>query len=205
MTTQSIKQSWHFNKRLQHRLKRDILLKVAAQCFNEKGISGTSLKDVARKLGITDAALYYYVKNKEELVNLCYIRAIDLGAQVLDKAIADGNTCLERLKLYITYQIECVCGDEGPVAILSETPSLSPAHQDYIRSRTRLHTDRIVNLIRDGIEEGTIIAENPVISASAILGAVNWVPKWFKPTGPVSGPDIARLFAQTLTEGLRSR
>jgi AcrR family transcriptional regulator len=42
---------WHFDRQLRHQLKRDMLLKVAAQCFNEKGTSGTSLKDVARQLG----------------------------------------------------------------------------------------------------------------------------------------------------------
>ncbi len=44
------------------------ILKAAATCFNQKGFSGTSLKDVSQQLGLTDAALYYYVKNKEELV-----------------------------------------------------------------------------------------------------------------------------------------
>ena len=55
------------------RLKRNRMLKAAARCFNIKGYSGTSLKDVADLLGLTDAALYYYVRNKQELVYLCYV------------------------------------------------------------------------------------------------------------------------------------
>ncbi|HEX2138711.1 MAG TPA: helix-turn-helix domain-containing protein, partial [Woeseiaceae bacterium] len=55
-------------------LQRHRVLKAAAACFNHKGYSGTSLKDVADHLGLTDAALYYYVKNKEELVYQCYLR-----------------------------------------------------------------------------------------------------------------------------------
>ena len=51
-------------------LQKDRMLRAAARCFNEKGYSGTSLKDVSAILGLTDAALYYYVKNKEELVYL---------------------------------------------------------------------------------------------------------------------------------------
>ena len=56
-------------------LQRDRVLRAAAHCFNHKGYSGTSLKDVANMLDLTDAALYYYVRNKEELVYLCYVRA----------------------------------------------------------------------------------------------------------------------------------
>jgi AcrR family transcriptional regulator len=44
--------------------QRDRVLKAAAHCFNRKGYSGTSLKNVADMLGLTDPALYYYVKNK---------------------------------------------------------------------------------------------------------------------------------------------
>ncbi|MBU2675890.1 MAG: TetR/AcrR family transcriptional regulator [Gammaproteobacteria bacterium] len=43
-------------------LQKDRMLRAAAQCFNEKGYSGSSLKDVANLLGLTDAALYYYVQ-----------------------------------------------------------------------------------------------------------------------------------------------
>ena len=52
------------------RTVRDRVLKAAATCFNHKGFSGTSLKDVSKHLNLTDAALYYYVRNKEELVYL---------------------------------------------------------------------------------------------------------------------------------------
>lgn len=197
--------NWHFNKTEQRRLKRDIVLKVAAECFNEKGISGTSLKDVARKLDITDAALYYYVKNKEELVTLCYMRALDLGERALERALEEGDNCLEQLQLYIRYQLEEVCGEDGPVAILSEIPALKPEHQKTIRARSSKHTKRITQLLIDGEKEGTINAPNPVIACDAVLGALNWTPKWFKPgTGP-DGEEIAEVFIRTFTQGLLPR
>jgi len=36
------------------RAQHERILKAAARCFNEKGHSGTSLKDVARLLGLDD-------------------------------------------------------------------------------------------------------------------------------------------------------
>ncbi len=197
--------NWHFNKTEQRRLKRDIVLKVAAECFNEKGISGTSLKDVARKLDITDAALYYYVKNKEELVTLCYLRALDLGEHALDKAMKEGEDCLEQLQLYIRYQLEEVCGEDGPVAILSEIPALKPEHQKTIRARSSEHSKKIAQLLIDGEKEGTIHAPNPVVTCNSILGALNWTPKWFRSDSGPSGDEIADTFIETFTQGLLPR
>ena len=70
-------------------LQRDRMLKAAASCFNAKGFSGTSLKDVAAHLGLTDAALYYYVRNKEELVYQCYLRAAELGIEAMERGRCD--------------------------------------------------------------------------------------------------------------------
>lgn len=181
-----------------------MLLKVAAQCFNDKGTSGTSLKDVARQLGITDAAVYYYVKNKEELIYLCYSRALDIGGAALDRALDEGKTSLERLQHYIRYQIEAVCGEEGPVAMLSEIPSLSKGHKDELLKRSRDHTRRITALIEEGIAAGEMQADNAAMVSNAILGAVNWVPKWFRPSASNSGEEVAKVFANSLTLGLRA-
>ena len=77
--------------------QKDRMLKAAAQCFNLKGYSGTSLRDVANLLGLTDAALYYYVRNKEELVYLCYLRAADVGREALQKAGEEGTNGLDKV------------------------------------------------------------------------------------------------------------
>ena len=80
--------------------QHDRVLKAAATCFNQKGYSGTSLKDVSRHLNLTDAALYYYVRNKEELVYLCYLRAARLARDAMEKAVTEGNTGLEQARLF---------------------------------------------------------------------------------------------------------
>ena len=120
--------------------QRHRILKAAATCFNEKGFSGTSLKDVSRHLGLTDAALYYYVKNKEELVYQCYLRAAELGREAMDRAVRDGETGFDQAYLYIRYHVEIMVGDEGPVAIMSEIPSLKRTHRNEILEVSRQHS-----------------------------------------------------------------
>jgi AcrR family transcriptional regulator len=199
------KKDWHFDKEEQRRMKRDKLLKVAAACFNRKGFSGTSLKDVAQQLNISDAAIYYYVKNKEELVNLCYIRALDLGEAALKRAIKEGGSPLERLELFIRYQIDEVCGEDGPVAIMSEIPALKPTHRDYVLERSTRHTKKITRLIKAGIADGTMSSPNPIASCDALLGALNWIPKWYRPDSNLSSKDIADAFIHTFSCGLATR
>jgi AcrR family transcriptional regulator len=42
---------------------------VALELFTERGYASTSLREIAERLGVTKAALYYHFKSKEEIVN----------------------------------------------------------------------------------------------------------------------------------------
>lgn len=160
-------------------LQRHRILKAAATCFNQKGYSGTSLKDVARHLGLTDAALYYYVRNKEELVYQCYLRAAELGRGAMDRARAEGRTGLEQARLYIHYHVEIMVGDRGPVAIMSEIPSLNDAHREEILEISRQHSCAFESILKTGVADGSIDCRDVRMTGNAIMGAINWIPKWF--------------------------
>jgi len=46
---------------------RNLLLDVAERVFNEKGVSRTSLADIAEAAGLTRGAIYWHFKNKSDL------------------------------------------------------------------------------------------------------------------------------------------
>lgn len=180
--------------------QRDRILKAAARCFNEKGYSGTSLKDVAQLLGLTDAALYYYVRNKNELVFQCYLRAAELGREAMSRAIADGDSGLHRARLYVRYHVEILVSDRGPVAIMSEIPSLDTEHRNHILALSRSHSRDFEAILSAGIEDGSIAECDVRMTGNAIMGAINWIPKWFH--GGDGAAEVVATFPDILTRGL---
>ena len=181
--------------------QRDKILKAAATCFNQKGFSGTSLKDVSHRLGLTDAALYYYVKNKEELVFQCYLRAAELGREAMQRGIAEGATGLEQAYLYIRYHVEGMVGEDGPVAIMSEIPSLRRKHRNEILDVSRRHSAAFEDILRRGIEDGSIAPCDVRMTGNAIMGSINWIPKWYHGKASMAR-EICEAFPSILTRGL---
>jgi len=184
--------------------QRDRVLKAAAHCFNQKGYSGTSLKNVADMLGLTDPALYYYVRNKEELVYRCYVRAADVGREAMERAVADGGSGLEQAQRYLRYHIELMVGERGPIAIMSEIPSLKPEHRDEVLELSRQHSKNFEEILERGIADGSITACDVRMTGNAIMGSINWIPKWFHGDHLMADRIIAE-FPTVLTRGLVAR
>ena len=185
-------------------LQKARMLKAAAECFNQKGYSGTSLRNVADVLGLTDAALYYYVRNKEELVYLCYVRAADLGREALDKATAEGQNGMHVMLLYLRYHIEMMVGDRGPIAIMSEIPSLKPVHREKVLELSRQHSLNFEAVLETGIEDGSIVKCNVRMTGNAIMGSINWIPKWYH-GDPAQGRMLVAEFPDILARGLAGK
>jgi len=183
--------------------QRDRVLKAAAHCFNQKGYSGTSLKNVADMLGLTDPALYYYVRNKEELVFLCYVRAADVGREAMQRAIAEGGCGLDQVQRYLRYHIGIMVGERGPIAIMSEIPSLKPDHREKVLDLSRQHSLKFEAMLQRGIGDGSISKCDVRMTGNAIMGSINWIPKWFH--GDVSMAEkIIAEFPTVLSRGLEA-
>ena len=182
-------------------LQKDRMLRAAAKCFNEKGYSGSSLKDVADILGLTDAALYYYVRNKEELVYLCYVRAAAVGREAMKRAMDEGRDGMDTVLRYLRYHIEIMVGDRGPIAIMSEIPSLKPAHREEVLELSRQHSAQFEQVLRAGIGDGSISPCDVRMTGNAIMGSINWIPKWYHGDAEM-GEKVAAEFPVILTKGL---
>jgi AcrR family transcriptional regulator len=64
---------------------RERILDVALELFNEQGYDGTSLREIAERLGITKAALYYHFERKEDILLELHLRLHALGRGLLDQ------------------------------------------------------------------------------------------------------------------------
>ncbi len=78
--------------RTQGQQTRERILHVATELFTQHGYDKTSLRDIAERLGITKAALYYYFERKEDILIELHLRLHAVGSGVLDEleATPDG-------------------------------------------------------------------------------------------------------------------
>jgi len=63
-------------KMLDKSVRRQKIIDTAADLFQKKGYSSTTLDDVAKELGVSKAAIYHYVSRKDELLSIIFAHSI---------------------------------------------------------------------------------------------------------------------------------
>jgi AcrR family transcriptional regulator len=187
-------------------IKRDAVLQTAAHMFLEQGYRRTSMSELAQRLQITKPALYYYFRNKEEILVECYRAGITLIETLLDKALVSRGTGLDKVKAYIeAYARSVVLHDFGRCVSMLDENELSTETRKHVRALKRRIDAAIRGYIEEGIADKSIAPCDAKLASFAMSGAINWIGTWYKPAGPLSGPEIASHFSYLLTEGLGAR
>lgn len=155
------------------RSKRDVVLDAAARQLNARGMSQTSLAEIAAGLGVSRAALYYYVEDREDLVFQCYRRSCEAMARDLDAAARTTGSGLDRLCDFVSRSLDV---ERPEPAALAEVGALGSPQRETIEGLHHGNIAQLVDLIEAGHADGSIRTCDPLVVAQAIVGVVSWIP-----------------------------
>jgi AcrR family transcriptional regulator len=179
------------------------ILKSAAKAFRRLGYHGATVEQIAAALHMKKGNLYYYFKNKEEILFACHQYSLDRLTQLLDEVQHSGIAADEKLRRLIVAFVHTILDELHGTALFLELEALSPAHLEAVIVR-RDQFDKGVRLVlEEGMATGVFAAGDPKLLAFALFGAVNWIPRWFNTDRPSTSQEIADLFADFLVAGLR--
>ena len=181
--------------------RRDEILRAAQQAFRERGFQGTTLDHIAERLGVRKTALYHYFADKDAILHACHVES--LGQ--LERIIAEAREIASppaQLRHVIVEHVRVMTGtlDGSPLAF--EVTAMGARHQaEIIYGRDRYERE-IRRIVESGIRDGSFRRVNAKVAAFAILGAINWVARWYRPEGALDADAIGAQFADHLVGGL---
>ena len=188
-----------------HDLKREAVVQAAARAFNTRGYHNTSLDDVAADLGVTKPTVYYYVANKEQLLFECFRTGLERIREAFRAAQRTDRPARERLDAVIRGYAEAIASDYGWCMVRAHEHDLGPELGRQINALKSEIDQGIRRLLREGMEDGSIEACDPRITAFAIAGALNGIAHWYREDQPMSPAEVAAAFARFFEQGLLPR
>jgi AcrR family transcriptional regulator len=179
------------------------LLRVAVEVFNERGYDGTSMEDLAARLGITKSSIYHHVTGKAELLRLAVDRALDALFAVTAEPAATTGPAIDRLEHVVRRSVEVLAAELPFVTLLLRVRGNTEVEQAALARRRRF--DRIVSdLVARAAADGDLRAGvDPALTSRLLFGTVNSLTEWYKPDGGLAPADLADEVVATIFTGIR--
>jgi AcrR family transcriptional regulator len=155
-------------------------------------------------LGVTKGALYYHVKNKEEILRLIFMQILTVSEEPLRKITESDLPPTEKLAQAILHHC-AVAANRSPsmTVFYREGNHLTGPFGREIINRKKLYEGYIETILQEGIVKGVFRKDlDPKIATFGILGMTNWLSQWYKPKGKYSPAQIADIFNRLILGGI---
>jgi TetR/AcrR family transcriptional regulator len=184
--------------------RRIEILKSAAAAFRRSGYHGASVDEIASALDMTKGNLYYYFQNKEEILFACHDYSLDELLALMDQVRAESTPPDDKLRKLILAFVHMMLDELQGTALTLDLHALSPTLMKRVIVKRDRFDQGLREIIQQGMDTGLFRPGDPKMIGFAIMGAVNWITRWFNPAGPLSSQDIGQRFADYLVDGLRA-
>lgn len=169
----------------------------ALDAFYENGFHGTSVREIAQRVGVTIPALYYHHGSKEGiLLALLEYSTSDVLARA-HSAKADGrDDPAQQLSNVIEAIVLRMTTRSRLAALEGEVRYLSPENLLRYRVVRKGIEELVLGIIEDGNERGIFYTADPAESARAVLAMCQSIPRWYHAEGNMAPEVVAAKYSE---------
>ena len=178
--------------------KKEEILKSAASILAEKGYYGTTMEEIAARLLMTKGSIYYYFKDKQDLLYQSQKILLEQSMVNLEEVLKLDLPAKEKLEKAMYVHLEFLISELSTFAMGIKPEQVF--NGEYLEDILRLRVEYAKcydELIAEGIESGDFETVNVRVARNIILGAMNWVVQWYSPEKKDNG-EVAEMISEYL-------
>lgn len=183
------------------RRRRAEILHAALRAFRDRGYHATTLDDIAQRLGVRKTALYHYFPDKQSILHECHREASGELARILEAA-RRLETAREQLAHVIREHVRVMTETLEGSPLAFEVTAFSPERQQELMTARDAYERAVRRIIERGIRSGEFRRVDSKVAVFVILGAINWIARWFRPEGSLHAAELGEQYADHLVRGL---
>ncbi|MGW9439640.1 TetR/AcrR family transcriptional regulator [Streptomyces sp. NPDC055607] len=168
---------------------------VAVSSFARLGYAATSIRDIARGVGIKTASMYHFFDSKEALL----VEIIREGQNALNEMTKRMLEGVDRPEDRLSLLVSSLAGCHGINQTVSRVTdrelrvfeSGSPIYLELVANRD-LYETLWADTIGQGVEQGIFQVRDARVARLGLMASCTGLNEWYRPDGPSSLPDICR-------------
>ncbi len=183
--------------------KQELLQKIA-DLFYKKGYEKTSIRDISLYLGMTNAGLYHYFKNKQEMLFDIMDYAIEDALVSMRQKLPVIKDPEEKIAWIIRSQIMFYSENKSQTKVLvHEREALETNYAKIIKEKEREYVEFIKQVVKELLSTNPHALITVEVATYCLLGMLNWLVHWYDPYGKVTPDELASNITTLFLKGLK--
>lgn len=176
--------------------RREEVILVATVAFAEMGYQGASLREIADRCGLGQGHLYYYYRNKQDLLVEILQGLQSRYDRLIEDTLVDPRPTKVRLESLLSDHVAILCENHLAARVSYENIRfLTPDYREGLMANRRAYEEGLCALI-DGVRDDIDVVDLPShLLSKVLLGIVNWPYQWFRPGGTTDPDALSRQLA----------
>ena len=185
-------------------LIQEEILDAASRLIAARGFRAVTVDDISAEMGFTKSIVYYYMKNKNEILWRIFEKIDDTYARSLEEALTSGGSPTDVLAAIVkTHSLNVMVHQEWATIYNRDENELTEEQRAIVTANRRKYNKQIQDLYAKGVASGEFREADPFIAVSCLIGACNWPYTWFKrSSSKYSAEAVAAAFAEQLIKGV---
>lgn len=173
------------------------LITTAATLFRQDGFDKTTVRDLAKAIGIQSGSLFHHYPNKQEILKQVMQQAILLNTHRVNLTLSLNETIPDKLQALILCELQAILLDTGAqmAVLIFEWRSLCKEHQATLLALRDEYEQKWLLLLTQAQNQGLIDIE-PRILRHLLTGAISWSINWYKTSGDISLEQLSKMTLQ---------
>jgi AcrR family transcriptional regulator len=185
---------------------KEQIINKAIDLFYHKGFARASIRDLAKSVKVTNAAIYNHFKNKDQILYTIIERLGTRYSERMENVLSKHEKPLDRLREMVFQHACLVVEDQKAVKIFFDDVSqLSPKFRKNILDQQKAIYGLFKKQISDLENNGLLRPVEKVVATFCCFAMINWCYRWLKQDGEFSIEEIANSITDIFLNGILNR
>ena len=184
--------------------RRTEILEKAAILFHKKGYSASSMRDIAKAMGMESASLYNHIKSKQEILQAILLPLAHRYTKGVEEISKSPLTSIQQLERIIADQVRITIENTDGVSLVpNEWVHLEKeALKEFLQLRT-FYEKEFKKVFKKCIKDGYLRKVNIDIAVFSILSTLRWLYSWYSKNQNINPLVLETELINNLIGGLK--
>ena len=183
--------------------RKEQINEIAQTLFRTKGYAATSMRDLAKEVGIEPASIYSHVKSKEALLQKICFRIADEFFDALQGILKEDLSAEEKLSTAIDAHVGVILNNlDATTVFFHEWKHLSEPSLSEFKTLRNKYEKQFRSIIEAGIESDEFDEVDAHVSIKLLFAMMNSIYEWYNPKGKLKQQEIVRNIVETFVFGI---